>query len=72
MTAELGVRDPILADADGQFDAEYIKGMHPSLGLRTPCSITAMAERWGFREVVRRDMPKGNLWMVWEADEADE
>lgn len=50
-----------------QFDREYIKGMHPSLGLRTPTSITAMAEKWGFRMVKQEQMPKGNLWIVWEA-----
>jgi hypothetical protein len=54
-----------VANTDTQFDAGYIKGMHPSLGLRTPVSITAMAEKWGFREVSRADMPKGNLWIVW-------
>lgn len=46
--------------------------MHPSLGLRTPKSITAMAEKWGFREVERKDMPKGNLWIVWKAEEIEE
>ena len=46
--------------------------MHPSLGLRTPKSITAMAETWGFREVERKDMPKGNLWIVWKVEEVEE
>ncbi|KAL1409534.1 hypothetical protein Q8F55_003518 [Vanrija albida] len=53
--------------ADEKFDAEHIKATHPSLGLRTPQSVTALANKWGFDEVVRADMPKGNLWLVWQA-----
>lgn len=55
------------ADATPQFDAEHIKATHPSLGLRTPHSVTALANKWGFDEILRADMPKGNLWLVWQA-----
>ncbi|TXT04253.1 hypothetical protein VHUM_04251 [Vanrija humicola] len=55
------------SDADAKFDAEHIKGTHPSLGLRTPRSVSALAAKWGFDEVLRADMPKGNLWLVWRA-----
>lgn len=60
------------SEGDAKFDAEYIKGVHPSLGLRTPKSISEMAARWGFKEVSRDEMPKGNLWIVWRAEDDDE
>lgn len=53
-----------------QFDESHIKGTHETLGLRTVPSITAMAERWGFVEETRREMPKGNLWIVWRVSHA--
>lgn len=53
-----------------QFDASHIKGTHETLGLRTVPSITAMAERWGFVQDTRREMPKGNLWIVWRVRRA--
>lgn len=48
-----------------QFDAEHLKARHPSLGLRSISSISEMAERWGFVEESRKEMPKGNMWVVW-------
>lgn len=50
----------------GQFDRTYIKAKDDRLGLRSVASITAFAERWGFREVERKEMPKGNMWVVWQ------
>ena len=52
--------------ADRQFDKSYIKAKDPSLGLRTVGSITEYAKKWGFEEVERREMPKGNMWVVWK------
>lgn len=60
------------SEGDAKFDAEYIKGVHPSLGLRTPKSIVEMAERWGWRQESRTTMPKGNLWFVFRAEVPDE
>ncbi|OCF34672.1 hypothetical protein I316_03715 [Kwoniella heveanensis BCC8398] len=53
---------------DEKFDKEYIKAEHPSLGLRTIRSISAVARRWGFKEEKRVDMPKGNVLVVWRVD----
>jgi hypothetical protein len=50
---------------DSQFDESYIRGTHHSLGLRTVRSVTEMAERWGFEEAVREQLPKRNMWVVW-------
>lgn len=36
-----------------------------SLGLRTVKSITEMAEKWGFVEESREELPKGNMFVVW-------
>jgi len=52
--------------ADRQFDKSYIKAKDASLGLRTVGSITEYARKWGFEEVERKDMPKGNMWVVWK------
>jgi hypothetical protein len=52
--------------ADRQFDKSYIKAKDPSLGLRTVGSITDYARKWGFEEVERKEMPKGNMWVVWK------
>jgi hypothetical protein len=51
--------------ADIQFDRDYIKAKDSSLGLRTVGSITSYANKWGFEEVERKEMPKGNMWVVW-------
>lgn len=51
--------------ADVQFDVDYIKAKDALLGLRTVESITAYANKWGFEEVERKEMPKGNMWVVW-------
>ncbi len=48
-----------------QFDKTYIKATHASLGLRTIRSITDVAEQWGFVEDCRKEMPKGNMFVVW-------
>jgi hypothetical protein len=53
-------------EADVQFDRSYIKAKDPSLGLRTVGSITDYARKWGFEEVERKEMPKGNTWVVWK------
>ncbi|WWC68830.1 uncharacterized protein I206_102765 [Kwoniella pini CBS 10737] len=50
---------------DEKFDKEYIKSKSPLLGLRTIKSITTIAERWGFIEESRKEMPKGNMFVVW-------
>ncbi|KLT39202.1 hypothetical protein CC85DRAFT_305223 [Cutaneotrichosporon oleaginosum] len=55
------------SDGDAKFDAEYIKGVHPSLGLRTPKSLRAMAEKWGWREESQSVVAKGNLFIVFRA-----
>jgi len=53
-------------EADAQFDRSYIKAKDPSLGLRTVGSITEFARKWGLEEVERKEMPKGNMWVVWK------
>ncbi|WWD16708.1 hypothetical protein CI109_101139 [Kwoniella shandongensis] len=53
------------SDADEKFDNEYIKAHHPDLGLRSIESITRYAEKWGFVEERREEMPKGNTFVVW-------
>lgn len=50
-----------------QFEASHIQAQDSSLGLRTIKSITEMAEKWGFAEESRVEMPKGNMWVVWRA-----
>jgi hypothetical protein len=45
--------------ADIQFDRDYIKAKDSSLGLRTVGSITSYANKWGFEEVERKEMPRG-------------
>lgn len=50
-----------------QFDKDYIRAKHPTLGLRTISSIDEMARRWGYGEGERTGMPKGNTWIVWRA-----
>ena len=59
----LGQRERVKADA--QFDKSYIKANDQNLGLRTVDSITAYANKWGFEEIERKEMPKGNMWVVW-------
>jgi len=56
----------LMVVADRQFDKSYIKAMDSSLGLRTVGSITEYASKWGFEEVERKEMPKGNMWVVWK------
>ncbi|KAK8861387.1 hypothetical protein IAR55_002206 [Kwoniella newhampshirensis] len=51
--------------ADQEFDEKYIKAHHPDLGLRSVKSITHYAEKWGFVEEGRSEMPKGNTFVVW-------
>jgi hypothetical protein len=53
-------------EADVQFDRSYIKAKDSRLGLRTVGSITEYARKWGFEEVERKEMPKGNMWVVWK------
>ena len=55
-----------LVMADRQFDQSYIKAKDSSLGLRTIGSITEYASKWRFEEVERKEMPKGNMWVVWK------
>lgn len=50
-----------------QFDKDYIRAKHPTLGLRTISSIDEMARRWGYGEGERTGMPKGNTCIVWRA-----
>lgn len=51
--------------ADEEFDRTYIKAKDESLGLRTIKSITGLAEKWGFSEESRRELPKGNMLVIW-------
>jgi hypothetical protein len=51
--------------ADGQFDATHVKVNGEMLGLRSVKAVTEMADKWGFVEESRTEMPKGNLWVVW-------
>lgn len=69
----IAVYGPYLADdgtyespADEEFDRAHIRAKDGRLGLRSVPSITAFAQRWGFREVERKEMPKGNMWVVWQ------
>lgn len=48
-----------------QFDKEYIKSKSPLLGLRSIKSISDIASKWGFVQESRRDLPKGNVFVVW-------
>ncbi|KAK6907139.1 hypothetical protein I203_101129 [Kwoniella mangroviensis CBS 8507] len=53
------------SDSDEKFDKEYIKSKSPLLGLRSIKSISDIASKWGFVEESRRDLPKGNVFVVW-------
>ncbi|WWC87681.1 uncharacterized protein L201_002572 [Kwoniella dendrophila CBS 6074] len=53
------------SEGDEKFDKEYIKSKSPLLGLRTIKSITEIANKWGFIEESRKEMPKGNTFIVW-------
>ncbi|WWC99102.1 hypothetical protein V866_005997 [Kwoniella sp. B9012] len=53
------------SDSDEKFDKEYIKSKSPLLGLRSIKSISDIASQWGFVEESRRDLPKGNVFVVW-------
>ncbi|WWC60099.1 uncharacterized protein I303_102663 [Kwoniella dejecticola CBS 10117] len=50
---------------DEKFDKEYIRFKSPLLGLRTIKSVSEIAERWGFIEESRKEMPKGNVFVIW-------
>ena len=63
VSQNLGLSDK---EADVQFDRSYIKAKDSRLGLRTVGSITEYARKWGFEEVERKEMPKGNMWVVWK------
>ena len=56
----------LMVMTDRQFNKSYIKAMDSSLGLRTVGSITEYAKKWGFEEVERKEMPKGNMWVAWK------
>nr|XP_019050181.1 hypothetical protein I302_00605 [Kwoniella bestiolae CBS 10118]OCF29111.1 hypothetical protein I302_00605 [Kwoniella bestiolae CBS 10118] len=53
------------SEADEKFDKEYIKSKSPLLGLRTIKSISEIALKWGFVEESRKELPKGNVFVVW-------
>ncbi|WVQ62789.1 uncharacterized protein L199_000937 [Kwoniella botswanensis] len=53
------------SDSDEKFDKEYIRSKSPLLGLRSIKSISDIASKWGFVEESRRDLPKGNVFVVW-------
>jgi len=57
-------------EANEQFEKTHIQKDDASLGLRTVKSISEMAERWGFAEESRRDMPNGNMFIVWRVKTA--
>ncbi|BEJ05422.1 hypothetical protein CcaverHIS641_0212390 [Cutaneotrichosporon cavernicola] len=55
------------SEGDAKFDAEWIKAVHPSLGLRSPKDLREMVEKWGWREESQSIVAKGNLFIVFRA-----